>query len=150
MRHVKLTHDNLGGGYQRALQIDGRKNQKQGGQGFRDSYLERVFAWAPPGFNPSRALVALMNTTFLRADLWSSGLVMISGEDTAYGKTTDAYVSVQGCRVLAMNAIRLTTVGYASELTHGPGARECRHYGGAIKYVNCSGSESNIIVPSSP
>jgi hypothetical protein len=109
MRHVKLTHDNLGGRYERALHIDGRKNQKPGGQGFRDTHIERIFAWAPPGFNPARGLVAFLNCTILMAEVWSSGLVFISGEDAPYGKITNAVVTLQGSPTLVTNAIRLTT-----------------------------------------
>lgn len=146
MRHVKLTHDNLGGRYERALHIDGRRNIKPGGQGFRDSHIERVFAWAPPGFNPARGLIAFLNTTMLMAEVWSSGLVFISGDATTYGKTTSAIVTLQGCSALVMNSDRLTTYGYANSLTHGPGCVNCRHYGGVGAYVNSSGSGTNVVV----
>lgn len=146
MNHVKLTHDNLGGSYERALHIDGRKNQKPGGQGFRDVHIERTFAWAPPGFNPARALMAFLNCNSLRAEVWSSGLVFISGENTTYGKTTNAIVTLQGCPTLVTNAIRLTTYGYAATLNYGPGARKCRHYGGVGPYLNSSGSDTNMVI----
>jgi hypothetical protein len=146
MSHVKLTHDNLGGSYERALHIDGRKNQKLGGQGFRDVHIDRVFAWAPPGFNPARALMAFLNCNSLLAEVWSSGIVFVSGEDALYGKTTNAIVTIQGCPVLVTNAVRLTTFGYADTLTYGPGAIKCRHYGGVGTYVNSSGSDTNVVV----
>lgn len=146
MRHVKMTHNHLGGSYQRALHIDGRKNQKLGGQGFRDVHIERVFAWAPPGFDKARALMAFLNCTNMRAEVWASGLVMIGGEDAPFGKTTNAIVTLQGCRALVTNAVLLTTSGYAAELIHGPGATDCRHYGGAGTYSNTSGSDTNSVV----
>lgn len=146
MRHVKLTHDNLGGSYTRALHIDGRNNQKPGGQGFRDAHIERVFAWAPKGFGKVRALVAFLNCNSLRTEVWSSGLVLLGGVDAPYGKMTNAIVTLQGCRALVTNADRLTTYGYADTLTHGPGARNCRHYGGVGSYVNSSGSITNAVI----
>lgn len=146
MRHVKLTHNGLGGTFERALHIDGRKNQVPGGQGFRDVHIERVFAWAPPGFNPSRALIAFLNCNSLLADVWSNGLVFISGENTQYGKTMNAIVTVQGCPTLVTNASLLTTFGYAPTLTYGPGASKCRHYGGVGTFVNSSGAASNVAV----
>jgi hypothetical protein len=146
MRHVKLTHDNLGGTYRRALQVDGRKNQKAGGQGHRDAHIEHVFAWAPPGFEPDRAIMAFLNCTSLRAEVWANAIVMISGDDALYGKTTNAVVTLCGCPALITNAARVTTFGYATSLTHGSGATGCRHYGNVAAYVNSSGSSSNVVI----
>jgi hypothetical protein len=146
MRHVKLTHDNAGGSYARALQIDGRKNLKPGGQGFRDAHIERVFAWAPKDFDPNRPLVAFLNCNSLKAEIWCSGLVLLGGLDVPFGKITNAIVTLQGCRTLVTNAERLTTYGYLDTLTHGPGAHLCRHYGGVGTYANTSGSNTNVVV----
>lgn len=146
MRHVKLTHDNLGGSFERALHIDGRKNQKPGGQGFRDVHIDRVFAWKPTNFVEGRALMAFLNCNSLRAEVWSSGLVLIGGDGAEYGRTTNAIVTLQGCKTLVTNATRLTTYGYADELTYGSGARKCRHYGGVGTYRNLSGSETNGVI----
>jgi hypothetical protein len=83
---VKISHNKLGGGYVRALRMDGRKNLKQGGQGLRDCSLESVFLFPAPG--AVAPVAQFLNCTNLNASFWCGGDVLVSGSGDKYGSST--------------------------------------------------------------
>jgi hypothetical protein len=143
---VRISHLNLGGSYRRALQVDGRKNVKPGGQGFRDLYARNLFIWAPPDFPPGRAIAAFLNCNSLEAHMWTNSIVLVGGDSDPLTKTTNGLLYIHGGDLLVQNSARLSSFGSLANLTHSIGAVRCRHYGSVVTYLNASGDQSNTWV----
>lgn len=139
---LKVSHNNLGGSYQRALLIDGRANQLAGGQGYRDVNIRDCFFFAAPGGQS----VQFMNVTNMTAQFFAQGTVLISGAPVPYGHSTYGTFDLLCLdQVTVDNADLVLTRGYVRTFMHGAGASRCKHAGPTDSYTNL-GAVSNAHV----
>ena len=74
--------------YTRALLVDGSANKVSGSQGLRDFYIERSFLFH--GFAGTESARFINSTNLLGSSNWANGSVVITGDGTALGNTTNA------------------------------------------------------------